>query len=124
MSLLLIAPIVNILLSYTANRMCNRFYQRYLENVTIQAKLEPLIGLSSPRPDASEASRPFPEDTHILPERWLTSRKHGKAKDFVDEKIKGGSNRWVRISFLLLGVFNLLIALVIIRQVIILLICR
>ena len=64
----LAAPVVNILLSITAIKMCNRFYQRFLEAITVQAKLEPLIGFNLTRPDESEASRPFPEDTCILPE--------------------------------------------------------
>ena len=118
MLFILVAPIVNILLSLTAIKMCNRFYIRFLEAITIQVKLEPLIGFSATRPDASEASRPFPEDTHILPERWVTSRKQKKAQDFINDKMKRGSNRWARVSFFLLIVANIAIALIVIKQVI------
>ena len=116
--IVLIAPIVNILLSVTAIRMCNRFYQRFLEGITIQAKLEPLIGLTGPRPDEIEASRSFPEDKHILPERWLTGRKQGKAADFVQQKMGGGSNRLVQASFYLLLVANVAVASLIVINVV------
>ena len=114
---MLFVPIVNIVLSVTAIHMCNRFYKRFLEAITIQAKLEPLIGLIATRPDASEPSSPFPEDTHILPERWVTGRQHKKAKDFIDNKMKRGSNYLTQLSFILLIFANIAVIYIIICQI-------
>lgn len=111
----LIAPMLNILLCCTAIRMCDRFYQRFLEGITIQAKLEPLVGLIEPRPEAGEASEdsPFPQDKYILPERWLDSRQQPRAFDFVKENMGVGANRVVRWSFRLLIAANVLLAIAI-----------
>lgn len=110
--LALFAPFLNILICTSAIRTCNRFYQRFLEGITILIKLEPFIGLTSPRPNKTKESEslPFPEDKKFLPERWLDSRKQAKATEFVEENMKSGSNRLVRISFYVLIFANVVIA--------------
>jgi hypothetical protein len=114
-----IGPVVNVLLCANARRVCDRFYQRFLEVVTIAAKLEDLLGFASPRSTlgaSSESSMPFPQDQHILPDRWLEARQYATAVQFVEAKMDAGSNRLLRRIFRLLLVANivLIVAIVIV----------
>ena len=113
-----IGPIVNIPLCRSASFICDSFYQRFLEEVTIQAKLEALLGFANPRSDVnadSESSMPFSEDQYILPERWLESRRqHTTAAKFVDEKMGSGSNRLMRNVFRILMIANMLLGVAIV----------
>jgi len=108
----LIAPLLNILLCVTAIRTCSRFYQRFLETITIQAKLSHMIGLTAPRLKQTKSSGPvpFPRDKNILPERWLKGRHLKSSADFVKTKMRYGSNRLIRLSFYSLFLFNAAIA--------------
>jgi hypothetical protein len=107
----ILGPLLNILLGITAIKMCNRFYQRFLEGVTIQAKIEPLLGLDTQREENQEDDTryPFPDDKHYLPNRWLESRKQNSSLDFVNDHMKSGSNKYVQLSFKLLLVANIVV---------------
>jgi len=112
-----IGPIVNIFLCANAARVCDRFYQRFLEGITLEAKLEALLGFTSPRSGIgvpSESSMPFPEDRYILPERWLESRQYATAAQFVEANMDGGSNRLMRRIFRLLLIANIGLAIAIV----------
>lgn len=101
-----IGPMLNVLLCATAIRMCNRFYRGFLEHIAILAKLEARLGLAVPLRD-SIAALPFPDDKFILPERWIQSRDRAKSSaEFVQICMKEGSNRVVRLTFLVLAVAN------------------
>lgn len=103
---------VNILLCCLALSACNRFYQRFLEAVTIQAKLEHFLGLDGPRPNTADhgcSSAPFPEDAHLLPERWLESRDQETAAEFVKDNMSKGSNRVARLTMGILATMNALL---------------
>lgn len=118
-----IGPVINILLCANASRVCDRFYRRFLEGITIQTKLEALVGFTSPRSDidvSRESSIPFPQDRYILPERWHDSRQYARAAQFVEAKMDGGSNRLIRRIFRLLLVANigLTVAIVIVSSLI------
>jgi hypothetical protein len=105
-----IGPAINILLCANASRVCDRFYRRFLEGITIQTKLEALVDFTSPRSDigiSSESSIPFPEDQYILPERWHESRQYARAAQFVEAKMDGGANRLIRRIFRLLLAANI-----------------
>jgi hypothetical protein len=112
-----IGPVVNILLCANASQVCDRFYQRFLEGITIEAKLETLLGFTSPRSGigvSSESSMPFPQDQYILPERWLESRQYGTAAQFVETNMDGGANRLMRRVFRLLLIANIALAVAIV----------
>lgn len=112
-----IGPVINILLCVNADRVCDRFYQRFLEGITIQAKLEALLDFTSSRSGmgaSSESSMPFPQDRYLLPERWLESRQYATAAQFVEANMDAGSNRLVRRIFRLLLVANIGLAVAIV----------
>jgi hypothetical protein len=101
-----IGPMLNILLCVTAIRMCDRFYRRFLEHITVLAKLEALIGLAAPLQETDRAL-PFPDDKFIIPERWIQSRARTESSaEFIQINMKEGSNRVVRWTFLFLAVAN------------------
>lgn len=105
----ILGPFLNVLMCVIAIKMCNRFYQRFLEGVTIQVKIEPLLGLSNQREKKAEDDTvwPFPNDKYYLPERLLKSRNQRSSLDFVNDHMKSGSNKHVQLSFRLLLVANI-----------------
>lgn len=115
-----IGPMLNILLCVVAIRMCDRFYQAFLEHITILAKLEALIGLMTPSQDEDMRVKglPFPDDKFILPERWLQSRCQATSAEFVQSNMREGSNRLVRWTFSFLVVANTAFAIGIVVTVI------
>ena len=106
-----LGPLLNILLCITAIKMCNRFYRRFLEGITIQAKIESLLGLDNQREKNQKdaAIHSFPDDKYYLPDRWLKSRKQRSSLDFVNEHMGSGSNRYVQLSFWLLLIANIVL---------------
>jgi hypothetical protein len=97
---------LNILLCVTAIRVCDRFYRRFLEHITILAKLEALIGLATPLQEMRKAL-PFPTDKFIVPERWIQSRARvSSSAEFIQTNMQEGSNRVVRWTFLFLAGAN------------------
>lgn len=109
---LLLGPILGALLSVVAIRTCDRFYRRFLESITIQAKLERMIGLTKERSlDVDDdASIAFRYDTHYVPRRWLQARsKYGTSAHFVQAHIRAGVNNLLHWTFGFLIVANVLL---------------
>lgn len=89
--------------------MCDRFYEGFLEDVTVTAKLENEIGLSNE--SNIKDGHVFAQDSKFVPERWLTDMKScDRSTDFIKANMKAGSNRINRITFSLLGIANGLLA--------------
>lgn len=117
----IVGPSLNIFLCITAIKMCNRFYQRFLECITIQAKIEPLIGIIYKRKKKKNNTPNFffPKDEYYFPERWLESRKnHNSSLDFIKNQMRSGSNKYVQLSFRLLLGANILLIIAIIISII------
>ncbi len=105
--LVLALGVVNIVLCYVAEKVCDRAYQRFLEEVTIGTKLEAILGFHNDRPQST--STVFAGDKSILPDRWieswrkpdqrLKSKEIATANDFVDLSMNQGVNRYSRILF-------------------------
>ena len=109
--LVIIAPsLLNISLCVTARKMCDQIYRFFLEGVAIQKKLVPLIGLDNQRKinlGKTNNFHPFSEDKHYLPERWLKVPEQKLSCDWITKEMYTGSNRYTRITFLLLFVMNI-----------------
>lgn len=105
----------NVLLCRIAMTICNRSYQAYLEGISIQAKLEVIIGLTDPRTPSTTTERllHYPKDEYYLPERWIKSRHFATAEKFVADGMKKGSNRIIQQTFLVLALINLAVAIAI-----------
>lgn len=109
---IIIGPLINLLLCRIAITMCDRSYQLYLEGISIQAKLEPIIGLTETR-DTVSNNQPivqFSKDEHFLPERWLKSRHFASAEIFVKHGMNLGANKIIRQTFGVLAFTNGLVA--------------
>lgn len=104
-------PLINILICLIAIRACNRAYLRFLEDIIVMAKIEPIIGLYEQRKNIQKDSTiyPFPEDKYFLVDRWITSRKQKSSIDFINENINLGANKYVQLSFKFLILVNVLI---------------
>ena len=103
------------LICVLAIRLCVRFYEGMLEDITITAKLEDLIGLSKPRDNKGTV---FPKDKYILPERWLKGRDFATSAKFVEKNMGRGVNDIARKTFyVLLGINTFLGIMIIVRIV-------
>ena len=111
---LIFGPILGVLLSINAIKACDRFYQRFLENITIQAKLEPIIDVKKVRTILSKEDNimAFTEDDYLIPERWIKARSCPTSKEFVKTHKRRGVNKYIFLSFLVLIIANGLLFLV------------
>jgi hypothetical protein len=107
----LILPITNVVLCCLAARQCDHPYRIFLETITIQVKLEPIVGLVGRTQEdiAENAAIPFPKDPSLIPERWLEPGQYATAKEFVSKYIREGTNKLARCLFTLLAVANLVL---------------
>jgi len=102
-----LGPAVNIVLSLTAIKLCDRCYLAFLEDVTISAKLEREFGLGQ-RPAGNREY--WSKDELFIPGRWHTDRKqHRTSEDFVRANQKRGANSYVQMTFWILLIANALV---------------
>ena len=71
---LLAGPLMAIALAEIAKRGTSRFYRRFLEAVTMCAKLEQALGLTKRNVMAPNKDDYWPFE-QLIPDRWLKSRK-------------------------------------------------
>jgi hypothetical protein len=113
MGLFAIGPIINLFLCKVAIALCDRSYQAYLEGISVQQKLETVVGLTEKR-NLSETNSllvRFVKDEYILPERWLESQQFATAGAFVSHQMKKGANQIIKQTFNILYYLNLFMAL-------------
>jgi len=97
----------NIALCCVARRACDRFYRRFLEAITVMAKLEASLELEK-RP--SDGAGPFEDDKHWFPERfWRDRRCHKTGESFVKARMTKGVNSRVRAAMTVLAILNILL---------------
>ena len=106
----------NAWISCVAIKVCDRFYQRFLEHETIADKLYFLLDkVYKIDPQIKANVNIFQGDSHLFPKRWLDSIKNYKTKTsdkFVKDKMKEGSNRFIRCTFKTLAIANIVIAII------------
>ena len=94
----------NVGLCCVAKRACDRYYQQFLESVTVMAKLEASLELEK-RP--SGAADPFKDDKYWFPERFRSARRcHKTGESFVEARMNKGVNRTVRATMEILVILN------------------
>lgn len=109
-------PILVIVLAQLARKAMDRFYQRFLEAVTMLAKLEKLLGLDGPiqaKSNVKSLMDLWPEDKRFIPERHYRSRyaEEKSSREFVKKGMKLGANRIVRNTFLVFQIIAVLLLL-------------
>lgn len=96
----------NVGLCRAATSACDRFYRRFLESVTVMAKLEASLELDKRVP---RAGHPFEDDQHWLPQRFYEDRDcHKTGESFVKARMREGVNCTVRAAMTLLAILNIL----------------
>lgn len=104
--LFLALPVLVIVLAHLGRKAMDRFYRRFLEAVTMLAKLEKLLGLDGPI-QANSNVKPltalWPDDEYFIPRRHHEAR-YAKTKkssgEFIEKRMKLGANRIVHNTFL------------------------
>lgn len=74
-----------------AVRSIEKEYQKLAEYLTVEQKLESALGLDRPMVTQFEIEKDrqiFPHDTCLLYHRWVNSRTHRTAAEFVDELLE------------------------------------
>ena len=102
-------PILMIAVSTLGRLSIDRYYKRFLESITICAKIENVLGLDrSIRTKKSEFTEIlWSKDKQLLPYRWMRDRtecgKYESSEDFIDERMNMGDNKYARWTFWLFG---------------------
>jgi hypothetical protein len=92
---LCIAPVLIFTFSTIAIQGTFRVYQRLLESITVRAKIEQGLGLTSKQPGGADDSDTYWQSEPIIPYRHIKSRKdYESSKVFIDEHIAKGLQLW------------------------------
>lgn len=87
--LLLIGPAVVFALALLAHTGTFRFYQRFLEAVTVRAKLEQQLGLTQPRVTDTSENEYWPEEPFVAT-RHIRSRRTKTSEEFIKKYSRQG----------------------------------
>lgn len=104
---LIIGPIVNLTLCFLAIKICESCSRNFLEQITIAARLEKMIGLEN----LSEGS--------IIPEGWLSRQEdfydpNFSTKDYVKKNLYKSSNKILLLVFLSMALISIALAVLVI----------
>lgn len=105
-------PVVAGVLSFIGIKSAGRFYQRFLEALSIRAKVEADLGLADRPPPAIAAVRPYWANKPYAAPRWLEGRRKPEWEDedgttpevdgvqrWIDDQKSKGEQRIVRWLF-------------------------
>ncbi len=82
-------------------RSVKKEYQKLAEYLTVEQKLESALGLDRPMAIQFEIEKDrqiFPDDTCLLYHRWVNSRAHRTAAEFVDELLESRKGLYVPLA--------------------------
>jgi hypothetical protein len=113
--ILLIGPVLIFVIAKIAKEGTFRLYQRFLEAITMRAKVERDLGLASPNLSPVNESTTYWEDEPIISPRHLDSRlKITKSDKFIEEHKKKGYHKWTLYLFNTFQIFSFLLLLMLI----------
>ena len=93
-------PILIFIISKIALKGCFRFYQRYIETVTIRAKIEQELGLTRCQLDNTDETDFYWQSEPIIPFRHINSRKtYNTSDDFIKQFIDKGYQHCTKVLF-------------------------
>ncbi len=113
--LFLTLPLLVIVLAQLGKKAMDRFYQTFLETVTVLAKLEKLLGLDGAvgtKSCAKSATVLWPEDKQLIPFRYFRSRYDPNvvsSEEFIRRYLKLGANKTVHDTFLAFQIIAVLL---------------
>ncbi len=95
---LVVGPFMVFALTSLAQRATRRFYLRYLEAVTIRAKIEQALNLTRSLPGLKEDD--YWKDEPVVPTRHLDARRDKPSSaEFCDSRVRGGYQESTRTLF-------------------------
>jgi len=90
-----LGPVLIIVACHIAEQSIFRLYQRFLEAVTVRAKLEQLLGMAESPMELDQVSDPYWAEEPIVAPRHLESRKRYKTSgEWLQAHFDKGSHRW------------------------------
>lgn len=97
---LCIGPLLMFGFSYIATQATRRVYQRLLESITIRAKLEQQLGLTSSQPRGDEVLQAHWGSEPLVPQRHIESHtRFESSSDFIAAHLSKGLQAWARRLF-------------------------
>ncbi len=108
-----LGPILIIVVCRIAKNSTFRLYQRFLESITVRAKLEQIMGLTERPEELNMNENPYWCDEPFVATRHLDSRRKFKtSKEWLQAQFNRGYNLWINKFFIggqILGVIMLVI---------------
>lgn len=114
-SVLCLGPFLAVMVSRIAVDGTYRLYQRFLEAITVRAKIEQLLGFTRPPNVSTNTSTSYWGNEALVPERHIRSRKGcASSESFIDLHSEKGYHLWTMRFFRWLQLLSLflLVALV------------
>lgn len=105
-----VGPIINVVLSIVGIKICDRFYQRFLEHEAISNRFFSLYR-SIVESGGSESTGPtLPSGSELFPSRYIDAQGNTESIDTFVKCRKGkGSNLWIHICFGILACLNVIV---------------
>jgi hypothetical protein len=112
LAILCVGPVLIYAVSAIGIEGTFRLYQRFLEAVTIRAKLEQELGLTKKRSVGTNATNSYWQSEAIIPLRHIESRKDYESSDaFIKEHARRGYHLWtIRLFRVFQGIAFLMFA--------------
>jgi hypothetical protein len=84
-------PVLIFFVARNAEDATHGLYQRFLEAVTVRAKIEQELGLTEPRSSAPDSPHTYWASEPITPSRHIATRsEYGSSREFVDAYSRRG----------------------------------
>lgn len=101
-------------LSEFGKRTIDRYYRRFLESVSILAKIENILGVdNSIKTEHSEFTKTlWSNDKQLIPDRWIRDRnQYETSEQFISKRMKMGDNRYAHWAFSFFEITSMILAL-------------
>jgi|GEM_PF-3129429 len=100
--------------SWLGKRTTDRYYKRFLESITILAKIENALGLdhSIKTKKSTFDDVLWINDEQLLPDRWVRDRRgrYKKSEEFISDRMNMGDSRNARWTFCIFGIISIILA--------------
>lgn len=111
---LLAIPFIVVIMAENGKITVDRFYRRFLEHVTVSAKIENLFGLDSQiqiKGKSNPSKILWPNDEVFVPKRHLKDRfEHTDSESFIKERMEGGANLRAHMIFSFFEVLSIVLS--------------
>jgi hypothetical protein len=108
--LLILGPVLVFSIAAIAKDATRRFYRRYVEAVTMEAKLDQALDLTDPDWLPKRTSG-YWIDESLIPQRFLNSRKEAEnSQAFIDKRLDTGYQGATRSLFVMFEVIAVVLA--------------